>query len=483
MHNINLQYLEDELENTGNLLRLLRSKNSDPHHLDIIESQLDLTQNKFDHIMLHKTRAKRGLINGLGTAISWLTGNMDATDKEKYDEILRKVESNDYHLQHNVEQQLSINKNLIKEFNHDIQTVQDNTFKIRSYFKLLSNSTANLELNQNYLLLFNTLQILYNKISGIETSLEFCKLNMLHSSILSYREIKRIAQDSKVSLISDQPEILWHLTKVHCSLHSTFISYFLQIPLSSPQYETFFLLSYPISIKHEVATVNVNPSLIIRYNDILSGDCTLLQENYYCNKTKHVTNKCTYEILGHRNLDNCKHLVITPTKPFVKYIPIINQYLVYNISKLSLVSNNQSKIIYPKLISLLYLEQSEYLVNFSKPYIYWESSISLVKNLPPIKTYSNFSFEQIHRANINIQPLVPIEDISQTNNVIIYTVVTSFTLLSLVSIYIAYHCNCSSWHSRRTPSSEPSPSQASDFTEEAKPEEARRLHSYPSLPL
>lgn len=43
----------------------------------------------------HPRRTKRGLINGLGSAISRLTRNMDANDKVRYGEILRKVEANE----------------------------------------------------------------------------------------------------------------------------------------------------------------------------------------------------------------------------------------------------------------------------------------------------------------------------------------------------------------------------------------------------
>lgn len=56
---------------------------------------------KLAHLLLNTYRAKRGLV----TAISWLTGNMDPNNKAKYDEILKQVQTNEYHLEDNVEKQ------------------------------------------------------------------------------------------------------------------------------------------------------------------------------------------------------------------------------------------------------------------------------------------------------------------------------------------------------------------------------------------
>lgn len=103
MHNINLRELQVELDKINTSLQLIDSKMRDKTQGNILKLHLDITQNKLNHIFYNKQRAKRGLINGLGSAVSWLTGNMDADDKAKYDAILEKVQSNEYNLEHNVE--------------------------------------------------------------------------------------------------------------------------------------------------------------------------------------------------------------------------------------------------------------------------------------------------------------------------------------------------------------------------------------------
>ena len=45
-------------------------------------------------VNLFHNRNKRGLINGLGSIIKSITGNLDSQDAERYDEIFRKIEEN-----------------------------------------------------------------------------------------------------------------------------------------------------------------------------------------------------------------------------------------------------------------------------------------------------------------------------------------------------------------------------------------------------
>lgn len=63
------------------------------------------TKDKLDHIHLNKIQIqKRELMHALGTAISWITGNMYTDDKAKY-KIIKQIVNNEYSLENNVENQ------------------------------------------------------------------------------------------------------------------------------------------------------------------------------------------------------------------------------------------------------------------------------------------------------------------------------------------------------------------------------------------
>lgn len=60
------------------------------------------------------------MIRRLGSAISWLTFNMNANYKDKYDKIHKKME-NLYHIVHNGHERISLNEKLARELNKDIK--------------------------------------------------------------------------------------------------------------------------------------------------------------------------------------------------------------------------------------------------------------------------------------------------------------------------------------------------------------------------
>lgn len=207
---------------------------------------------------------------------------------------------------------------------------------------------------------------------------------------------------------------------VHCSIHNDYLFYFIQFPLKSLTCETFFLLSYPVLKGKEIVTIHVHPSLVIRDNELLTGNCVLINENYYCKNITLVENKCVNQILEDRDLNDCELLVIKNVSPFIKFIPIINQYLMYNVTKIIVNINFQNFTLNPKFVQLMYLNSSEYLLNYSKPYVYWESNVMPPSEVPKFKSYTNFTFDQIHEANINVQPLETIDEIHLDDHKFIY---------------------------------------------------------------
>lgn len=446
MHNINITRLHVELTHIEDSVNLLRAKDSDKNRCNILRLYLDDIKLKFDHIHINNLRIKRGLINGLGSAISWITGNMDSDDKAKYDKILEKVQANEYHLEHNVENQLSINRNLIHKFNNGIDVIHANNVKLKNYFNSITTQFTSIELTQQHSFLFNTLTLIKNKIDDIMVSLEFCRLNIIHSSILSRNELSLLIHSAKLSLISDEPEILWQLGSAHCHVKDDFITYFIQLPLYSHAYETFFLLSYPVVKGNELRTIVEHPSFIIRKdNSLFTGDCLLIRNNYYCKNMSRIVNKCISQLLDDKDLHDCKSLVISEAQPFIRYIQVINKYLMFNITTCTISKQNQNITIYPRKTQLLNLEESEKLFNFLEPYVYWESIVSLPSEQPARTLYTNLSFDLIHKANLNIEPLEIIEDFTAESNYLLHYILIPigiFVLLIIIAV-IYYKCKIS----------------------------------------
>lgn len=162
---------------------------------------------KLDNINIHPSiqtndnRKKRGLINGIGTVFKTITGNLDASDSERYEKILNHLKENQRNLQTQLKYQYSVNNDIIDKFKNTIRDIQHNEkvleSKINQFNNILQSDTTQL----NILIakdLYNQLIILYNAIlnilQDIENSITFCKLHKLHPSIIKSLDLFKAIQ-------------------------------------------------------------------------------------------------------------------------------------------------------------------------------------------------------------------------------------------------------------------------------------------------
>ena len=71
-------------------------------------------------------RSKRGIVNGLGTIVKTLTGNLDAEDGRKYDELFERINKNMNLLQSQNFESISLNKRMISKFNTQLENIKHN---------------------------------------------------------------------------------------------------------------------------------------------------------------------------------------------------------------------------------------------------------------------------------------------------------------------------------------------------------------------
>ncbi|XP_039277002.1 uncharacterized protein LOC120349856 [Nilaparvata lugens] len=452
VHNINTSYLRLELSNIETFVDFLAKRNNiDKSRLSMMKLNLKYTKNKLNEIQSVNYRQKRGLFNGLGSAISWITGNMDADDKERYDKILQTVQSNEYHLSNNVDKQFAVNQKLINEFNNEMKVIRANNLKISNYFNSLFNESNRMEMNQQSSLLFDSLLLLNNKISDIVTSLEFCKLKILHSSIISHDDLFLLQKNSNVSFISNKISVLWKLSKVHCGIFKDHISYFVDVPLLSTVYETFFLLSYPVIVGNEILTTIAHPSFVLRNDKLFSGNCELIYDDYYCSEVSELNDKCIEQLLNDRNLDGCSKVVLKDGDSFIKYVEIVDSFILFNFSTCMVLNTDVNKnitLFLNKKTQLLKINSSETLIGYYKPNIFWENEIVLPTEFVEKKRLSNLNFDQVHIANINFQKLDVLDELPLTDNrnlciilLLIFTVILLIVIIFLKRLFI-WHKLC-----------------------------------------
>ena len=112
-------------------------------------------------------------------------------------------------------------------------------------------------LNQLILLAINLEEI----ISEIETSISFCRMNKIHSSIMNMEMLREIAgQNTKLDFLE-----ISNLIKTHCRLRSDTIDYVIEFPIYNPEENILYQITpIPIFLDNKLYILNENEEFIAK---------------------------------------------------------------------------------------------------------------------------------------------------------------------------------------------------------------------------
>ena len=278
---------------------------------NILKFNCEQLKNKIKIITSH--RNKRGIINGLGSIVKAITGNLDATDGQKYDELFEKINQNMHILQTQNLDTVKLNKEMIIKFNKQLNNIKHNEETLSKHIteiKTEMNNNYNWRmtitikdaLNQLILLAINLKEI----ISEIETSLSFCGMNKIHSSIIDMETLRKIAgQKNRLDFLE-----ISNLIKTHCRLESNTINYLIEIPIYDPEEKILYQVTpIPIVINNKLHILNENEELItMRRNEIIAMKaCIKNKDKYYCHANYQKTLNCFIDIIKKHENKNCKY--------------------------------------------------------------------------------------------------------------------------------------------------------------------------------
>ncbi|XP_050518951.1 uncharacterized protein LOC126893054 [Diabrotica virgifera virgifera] len=212
-------------------------------------------------------REKRGLINGIGSIWKSITGNLDSSDGEYFNECTNKITRDEYQIENLLKNQISVTTSVIKSFNATIQKLQidEETFNndIKEIRESIMDISDQLKFYQSQIDMLNFCELLMESYSFIKDSLNdivnaitFARLKILHSSIItpfdlieSLRHISQSLQKNNLPLsiyTSNLPQYL-DIIELQAYQLDTRIVFVLNIPLTDAEQYTLYRL-YPIPI-------------------------------------------------------------------------------------------------------------------------------------------------------------------------------------------------------------------------------------------
>lgn len=282
-------------------------------------------------------RHKRGLINGLGSIIKSITGNLDQSDAERIDSNINILKENQNDLKIVLNNQMSILEKSINTFRDTIKNISLNQdilkTKIYQTIKIIENvelkQTTISEVLQVHMILSQIAlfyQNIYNILERIETAITFAKLRTFHNAIMNPEYLLTEMQLISKHLINEKLPFkpikenmlnIENCLEIKSYIKDQQVIFIIEIPLvSKTPYELYQLYSLPVlrENKFQMIVPNFNYLLINDYNfGIFNEKCNEIVSNQYLCKNIHIQKfnndniPCEVQLFKYnKNITNCK---------------------------------------------------------------------------------------------------------------------------------------------------------------------------------
>lgn len=459
--NIQYQFLKLGLKNISTYERDFENYNK---ILNYIQNEIVDKINNIKFHALSKKRNKRGLIDGLGTIVKTISGNLDAKDGERIDNILKYLQDSNKQIKNQLKYGYSLTTQTIKKFNDTLRSIEHNESTLKSRIMQLVLVLKGEIDHQNVLYtkdLFNQLIILYNTIlnifQNIENSISFCKLKILHSDIIRpndlFSELQKISThygqqlpfELKIENIIDFESVI----KVNCRIEPTRISYFLSIPINyEHDFELFYLNSIPTKHESEYVTIIPDVKYLLKSkneNKIWPLDHLCTQGIRYYQCASHLLTsqraECEKGILQDGSNNKCQFTTLTINQNHLELLPLINQYLAVFPTQEEIKLQCEHETETKNLIGIYLIKQQNCDLFFRNQRISYQEftlgSPTVISSRELKLQKSNFTGFQIKLKNLNLQDIpvaqqVPLD--TEIPNIYVPSIWTITLYISFIGI-------------------------------------------------
>lgn len=292
IHIIDLDSYNDQIANMSAIVEEFGKQSILQDSAKMCMLKLKNVMTKLDTLNPYR-RKKRGLINGLGSAIKFITGNMDANDAETINKQLQDLENITYESAGIMQNQKNLNQQMIERFKNLTGHINYQQDVINKFLTKLSRETSNsikredtiLEEMQYMNQLNLNIDLLSDHISDIIDSIMLAKLGTISKLILHPEEttvIRNIFKSQKIDLISDQH--IYELLELQAYYNNNNLIFNVKIPnFSNETYTLYHLIPLPINETMRIITkpyINYNNQSIQYFTD----PCPRIENTHFCKK-------------------------------------------------------------------------------------------------------------------------------------------------------------------------------------------------------
>lgn len=325
------------------------------NYLKILKLVKETTETKLSEIIPRPMRPKRGLINGVGSIFKAITGNLDASDGERYEALIRQLQINQEKLSSSIVTQNSISLELITKFNNTIEKVSHNEKLLEDRLNQIAKMVENNLFNEDILFIKDVLiqlitlyEYITSILQDIENSITFAKIKILHPSIIKttdlYRELvilqKYLKKQNNLPfpVTSENIPFFEKLIQIDCYVLNNKITYILHIPIMDPEsFDYYHLHSIPFLSQNQFGTIIPKNKFLLKNNlhyIFQNEPCLETRANsFICPKNNNKNSikedaPCEVQILQGKGTNKCKQVGLTLSKPVIEHLENTNEWII-----------------------------------------------------------------------------------------------------------------------------------------------------------
>lgn len=263
-------------------------------HIDYLSKKLEKVSDQLQTFEVN--RVKRGLIDGLGSVIKSISGNLDYTDAVRYDKALNIMQSNEQKLTLEMNNHISLSKEWMSEHSSILNNIVGNQEKIKQVLNLVIDSEATREtdlikyahLAQLLLILADNIEDLEEELIKLENLLGFIRASSTYHPMLSLDSLKSIL--NKLKSLYTRDEIIdlnlreyYDIIKLGSYYSNNRIVIVFKVPIASPYSYELYRLSVVPNRNHSILIPSA-PYIAIHRNDFMyiEAECPKSNAWYLC---------------------------------------------------------------------------------------------------------------------------------------------------------------------------------------------------------
>lgn len=452
IHVIQLNKYIENIDKIGTSLTTFENIDGFNDSLNVIKIKYREVQTKLQ-TLLPRFRSRRGLINGLGTVIKSITGNLDANDAIEINKSIEEIMKKQHDMEIEENSQIKINNQMLQRFENITNHINTQQTVIERYLNSsqiqLAKRMRSEETSIKYIQYLNqinfNIDLLNNHLTNIAEAIVLAKLNIISKQILNPEELTEIYKSfEKQSVDIKSNEHIYELLELQAYYNNSNIIFNIRIPsISQNTYSFFHIIPLPIENGKMITT---KPYVMLNKNEIQYFDkaCLKIEGMFYCkepvSQEHDIISSCIANIINN-NPAHCKLIEVEEDyqilQPEPNYILLINSP---EVTIRSTCGPNQQKL---NGTALVHFQDCKVEINGityeSKTNFYWEdihiypttftkiNTTTLdVLNLQKLK---NFHFE-------NKKAIDLLQIRSHQNKIINYSVLSVIPSLLLIIILV-----------------------------------------------